>query len=443
MAKKNKEVPRNSVQYSHLSSEYIVAGNIMLDECSHKAHDLYNRALYDLRQGFFKKRYVKGYSELDSRFKRRYQARESMLYHGLGYVQSAQQTLKEVNTVWQAWLKALKAYKANPSRFTGRPRMPRYLRKGQRHTFFVTNQSAKVKDGCLVIPKLGFKLKLVPQIKAIQRVAFKPIYGGYKVIVQYKIDQKITYLPDNGKYLGIDPGVDNAFACVTNTKSAPLLINGRGIKSVNQYYNKERSRLKALQAKYHQLESIIDTKQGKKPVYQESMAMKRLTAWRNAKIRQFAHKATKRIVDYALSCETNTIVIGNNKSWKRSSDMDRKSNQNFIGIPHKVIIEMLQYKANLAGITVIRTNESYTSQTSALDHEQPCWQNGNKSRKKQGKSPVNRRIHRGLFKSNDGRLINADVNGAFQIIRKAFPKVSLADGIADVVLRPVKWSALI
>ena len=171
--------------------------------------------------------------------------------------------------------------------------------------------------------------------------------------------------------------------------------------------------------------------------------MKRLTAWRNAKIRQFAHKATKRIVDYALSCEANTIIIGNNKSWKRSSDMGRKSNQNFIGIPHKVMIEMLQYKSNLAGISVIRTNESYTSQTSALDHEQPCWQNGNKSRKKQGKSPVNRRIHRGLFRSNDGRLINADVNGAFQIIRKAFPKASLADGIADGVLRPVKWSALI
>lgn len=443
MSKKNKEVPRNSVQYSHLSSEYIVAGNIMLDECSHKAHDLYNRALYDLRQGFFKQRYVKGYSELDRLFKRRYQARESMLYHGLGYVQSSQQTLKEVNTVWQAWLKALKAYKTNPGRFTGRPRMPRYLRKGQRHTFFVTNQSAKVKDGWLVVPKLGFKLKLAPQIKAIQRVAFKPIYGGYKVVVQYKIDKKITYLPDNGKYLGIDPGVDNAFACVTNTKNAPLLINGRGIKSVNQYYNKERSRLKALQARYHQLESIIDTKQGKKPVYQETKAMKRLTAWRNAKIRQFAHKATKRIVDYALSCEANTIVIGNNKSWKRSSNMGKKSNQNFIGIPHKVMIEMLQYKANLAGITVIRTNESYTSQTSALDHEQPCWQNGNKSRKKQGKSPVNRRIHRGLFRANNGRLINADVNGAFQIIRKAFPKVSLADGIADVVLRPVKWSALI
>src|SRR5699024_11212302 len=100
-----------------------------------------------------------------------------------------------------------------------------------------------------------------------------------------------------------------------------------------------------------------------------------------------------------------TIVIGKNKSWKRSSNMGKRNNQNFIGIPHQVMIDMIKYKANLAGITVIQTNESYISQTSSLDHEQPCWENGNKSRKRQGKSPVNRRIKRGLFKANDDRLI--------------------------------------
>ena len=185
------------------------------------------------------------------------------------------------------------------------------------------------------------------------------------------------------------------------------------------------------------------TKQGIKPIYQETKAMQRITEWCNRKIYQFAHKASKRIVEYALSCGVNTIVIGNNKSWKRSSNMGQKNNQNFIGIPHKTMIEMIQYKANLVGITVIRTNESYTSQTSSLDHENPCWANGNESRKKQGKSPINRRIHRGLFKANDDRLINADVNGALQIIRKVFPKYSLNEGIAGVVLRPVKWTPLI
>ena len=424
MSKKDKQIPRNNLQYVQLSSEYLIKATPKLDEYSLAAHNLYNRALYDLRQGLFKKKYIKGYGQLDQMFKDRYQKRELMLYHNLGYVQSAQQTLREVTTVWQAFFKALKAYKTSPNKFSGKPRLPRYLRD-KRHTFFVTNQNAKVKDGYLVIPKLELRLKLASKIEKI---------------VPYRINKEIKYLPDNGKYIGIDPGVDNAFACASNSGTRPLIINGRGIKSVNQYYNKERSRLKQLQAQYHQLERIINTKQGKKPIYRETKAMRRITTWRNDKIKQFAHKASKRIVDYALSCGANTIAIGKNKSWKRSVNMGKRNNQNFIGIPHQAMINMIKYKANLAGITVIQTNESYTSQTSSLDHEKPCWANGNKSRKKQGKSPINRRIKRGLFKANDGRLINADINGALQIIRKVFSNFQANDEIAGVVLRPVKWS---
>lgn len=366
-----------------------------------------------------------------------------MLYQSLGYVQSAQQTLKEVSTVWHTWLNALKAYKVNPDKFSGKPRMPQYLRKNERHTFYVTNQNAKVKNDYLIIPRLNLKLKLAPNVQKIGRVIIKPIANGYKVIVPYKINKHINYLPNNNKYIGIDPGIDNAFACVSNTGARPLLINGQAIKSVNHYYNKKRAHLQSLQAKYHQLERQINTKQGIKNIYQETKAMKQLADWRNTKINQFAHKASKRIVDYALSCGANTIVIGKNKTWKKSSNLGKRNNQNFIGIPHQTMINMIKYKANLAGITVIQTNEAYTSQTSALDHEIPCWNNGNSSRKKQGKSPANRRLKRGLFKSNNGILINADVNGALQIIRKVFPNFSLDDGIMGAVLRPIKWSPLI
>ena len=439
MSKKDKRIPRNNLQYKQLASEYLIKATPKLDAYSLAAHNLYNRALYDLRQGLFKKKYIKDYGQLDQMFKDRYQKRELMLYHNLGYVQSAQQTLREVTTVWQAFFKALKAYKTSPDKFSGRPRLPHYLRD-KRHTFFVTNQNAKVKDGYLVIPKLELKLKLASNIEKIGRVTFKPTANGYKVIVPYRINKEIKYLPDNGRYIGIDPGVDNAFACASNSGACPLVINGRGIKSVNQYYNKERSRLKQLQAQYHQLERIINTKQGKKPVYRETKAMRRITTWRNDKIKQFAHKASKRIVDYALSCGANTIVIGKNKSWKRSVNMGKRNNQNFVGIPHQAMINMIKYKANLAGITVIQTNESYTSQTSALDHEKPCWANGNKSRIRQGKVPINRRVKRGLFKTNNGKLINADVNGALQIIRKVFSNFQVNDEIAGVVLRPVKWS---
>lgn len=440
---RKKLVPRNSNQYEYLASTYFVKGNSLIDEASENAHKLYNASLYQLRQALFKHRGWLSYQDLNRIFKQKYEQRENMLYHSFPYVQSAQQTLKETSHVWKAWLQALKAFRANPAKFSGRPRLPKYLKQGKRHVFYVTNQNAKIKAGYLLIPKLDFKLKLQGGIEKIQRVIFKPVSGGYKVVVPYKINKEISYLPDNGNYIGIDPGVDNAFACVSSRGDQPLLINGKALKSVNQYYNKERSRLKTLQAKYHQLETTINTKQGPKPIYQETKAMKHLTDWRNRKIEQFAHKASKRIIEYALSCEANTIVIGKNKNWKRSADMSKRNNQNFIGIPHNQMINLIKYKANLAGISVIATNEAYTSQTSFLDKEKPCWNNGNKSRKKQGLSPINRRVHRGLFKSNQGILINADVNGACQIIKKVFPKASFAEGIADVVLSPVKWSPLI
>ncbi|WP_281828617.1 RNA-guided endonuclease InsQ/TnpB family protein [Lactobacillus amylolyticus] len=447
--RKKKQPPRNKDQYAQLASEYIIPATPVLDDISAQAHNLYNRALYDVRHGFFKHEYV-DFGKLNTMFKNRCNAKENMLYRKMGYVQSAQQTLREVMNVWFAWISALKAYQTEPSKFSGRPKMPKYLHRKQRHTFYVTNQNAKIvrrdkndKD-FLVINKLGIKVKLASsQIEKIGRIVIKPLAHGYKLIVPYKTNKKIEYLPDNGRYIGIDPGVDNAFACVSNTGAQPLLVNGRAVKSVNQYYNKKRSQLKILQAQYHQKEKMISTKQSSKPVYQETQAMMRITDWRNAKIRQFAHKASKCIVDYALSCDANTIVIGKNKSWKRSSDMGKRNNQNFIGIPHQAMINLIKYKANLNGITVIQTNESYTSQTSALDHEKPCWNNGNKSRKSQGKNPINRRLERGLFRANDGTLINADVNGALQIIKKVFPNFALDNGIAGAVLRPIKWSPTI
>ena len=210
---------------------------------------------------------------------------------------------------------------------------------------------------------------------------------------------------------------------------------------MNQYYNKNRAKLYSLLAEYHQNETIIQTKQGPKPIYSESNRLIKLTLKRNKKLFDFIHKATKSIVDYALNCGANTIVIGKNKNWKRSIYLGKRINQNFIGIPHSRIIEILKYKANLKGITVITTNESYTSQTSFLDEEKPCKENGNYHRKLKHLSPSTRRIHRGLFQSNNGILINADVNGAYQIIRKVFSDVKFSkfnQEIRGLVLSPSK-----
>lgn len=435
MAKKE-----NDEELTLLTSEYIIADKTgKLSEIAKEANSLYNASLYQVRQAFFKGNLL-SYGDLDSIFKAKAKRRENMLYNKLGYVQSAQQTLKEVNGVFSAWLKALKAYKTSPSKFTGRPIMPKFLDKGKRHVFFVTNQNAKVKNGYLVIPKLEVKLKLADNLGKLKRVAFKPLSKKrFKVLVQYEVNNTSKLKADNGIYIGIDPGLDNAFTCVTNANYKPLIINGRGVKSVNQFYNKKKAELQKLHAINKTNCKEIKTKQGIKTVYFESNKTLTLTDWRNTKIKQFAHKATKRIIDYALSCGANTIVIGKNKGQKRSINMGKRNNQNFIGIPHQVMVNMLVYKAQLQGINVVQTNESYTSQTSFLDNEKPVKQNGNYHRKLKGLSLNNRRIKRGLFKSNQGKLINADVNGAYQILRKVFPKVN-SDGIGGLVFSPVKYN---
>jgi len=135
------------------------------------------------------------------------------------------------------------------------------------------------------------------------------------------------------------------------------------------------------------------------------------------------HKASRRLVDECLFRGVSTIIIGKNDCWKQESRLSKRVNQHFVQIPFAKLIEMIKYKAEDKGITVLLTEESYTSGTSFLDNELPAKENYDKKR----------RIHRGLFKTADGKTINADINGAFQIIRKVFPKVT-ADGIEGVVL---------
>jgi len=155
--------------------------------------------------------------------------------------------------------------------------------------------------------------------------------------------------------------------------------------------------------------------------------MAALTRKRNHKIDDYMHKASKYVIEYAISMGTNTIVIGNNKEWKQASKLSKIVNQSFVGIPQKRFIEMIQYKAQDIGLNVILQEESYTSVTSFLDREEPVKANYNKAR----------RITRGMFISDRGIRINADVNGSYQILMKVFPN-AFAEGIEGVALHPVR-----
>ena len=157
--------------------------------------------------------------------------------------------------------------------------------------------------------------------------------------------------------------------------------------------------------------------------------MDSLTRKRNNKIDDYMHKTSNYLIQYAIANNVNTIIIGNNNEWKQNSSMSKKVNQSFVGIPHMRFIEMIQYKAQNVGLNIILTEESYTSGTSFLDNEDPIKANYDKTR----------RVHRGLFISNQGIKINADVNGAYQIMKKVFPDV-FTNGVQGVALHPIRVS---
>ena len=390
----------------------------MLDDFSFKAKNLYNNGLFHIRQYYIYQRNLKegksvdnlivpeevlsymkdkgsyiNYNSLDYLAK---QLNNSLTedYKSLPLATASQSVLKQLNRNCLSFFKSLKSYNKNLSKYNGRPKMPKYLDKENgRFVFSLTNQNCKLKDGYLQFPKSfnGFKLKTnVDNLKQV-RIVPKPNYYQIEIVYEVKEDLKAK---DNNRYLSVDLGVNNLAAITNNFNGEQWLISGKPIKSVNQYYNKIKS-------DYQGLVKKLNNKYVTKRIL-------KLTKKRNDRIDTYLHKASKLLIDLAVSYDVSKIVIGYNKNWKTEVDIGKRNNQNFVGIPFLTFVNYIIYKAKLKGIQVILTEESYTSGTSFLDSELPIKENYKKSR----------RIHRGLFKSNNGKLINSDVNGSYQILKK-------------------------
>jgi IS605 OrfB family transposase len=201
----------------------------------------------------------------------------------------------------------------------------------------------------------------------------------------------------------------------------PLLINGRPLKSINQFYNKRKAQLQS------------QLKRGR----QTSSRIQRLTRCRNQKVDNYLHHTSRLIVDLLVAKQIETLVIGKNVQWKNESNLGKQTNQNFVNVPHARLIEMLEYKAQLVGIKVIVQEESYTSQSSFLNLD-PIPVYG-----KTGNDVIfsGKRIKRGLYKTSVGQLINSDVNGAYNILRKAIPN-AFSNGIGSCVVQPRRVNPL-
>ena len=388
----------------------------MFCDFTHKSKNLYNHANFLVREEFIKNDKWLRYGELDKLLKVDLEFDD---YKQMPTAQSAQQTLRLLEKDWKSFFASIKDWSKQKEKYFGRPKLPKYKPKNGKHILILTNQNVKLKNGKLCFPKVfcGFMIKPrfveLENFVSFQQVRVIPSFQSFTVELVYQIENPDVPLWDNGKYLSVDIGLDNLATVVNNVGLQPVILNGKGLKSMNQYYNKKISHNREVAKKMNAKD------------YTNRMAF--LTRKRNHKIEDCIHKASRYLIDYALSNDFHTIVIGKNKEWKQKSCMSKKVNQSFVGIPHAKFIEMVQYKAQNVGLTVILTEESYTSGTSFLDGEEPTKENYNKVR----------RIKRGLFVSNNGIKINADINGAYQIMKKVFPN-AFADGIEGVALHPVR-----
>lgn len=381
----------------------------IIDDLCWKSKNMYNYGNYIVRQEFIETSKEKEQGLRDNAVWIRYNklfdiVKDSEPYKDLGS-NVGQATLRKLDKVWKSYFEGVKEYKKNPEKFLGMPRMPRYLPKENgRYECDLDNNKFKIIDGyvyfCwkpLKVMNNTFMTK-IPEGTKLFQLRFVPKNGEYIMEVVYQID--VPDIEEKAERIAsIDLGVDNLMTITSNCGVKPLVINGKPLKSINQYYNKKISEMRSELKKRHNADW--------------SKEMQRFTIKRNNKVDDYIQKASKMVIDFCKENNIDTLVCGYNSGWKQESNMNKKTNQKFVSIPHESIVYRLRYKCENEGILFKATEESFTSGTSFLDGEEPIKDNYDKSR----------RVYRGLFVSNNGTKINADVNGSYQIMKKEFPNI--------------------
>lgn len=325
--------------------------------------------------------------------------------------QVAHHTLKGVAENMKGFYAGIRKHKKDPTTFTGKVKLPRYGEKGGRHTIVFTNQDCVIYE---IKNKPGFHEVKFPETKKRLYIADMPLCGRLKQITVKPNHGNyiVSFVFDNGKenpvarlphhMVGIDLGVDNT-AAITNNLGLPcLLFKGGALKSINQLYNKKMAAIQSEQTKGTD-EKFVMTKEAHS-----------LCVWRNNRIEDTINKIGNNIVAWCCDNDVDTIVIGHNTHWKQNANMGKKNNQTFVQLPLYKLILNITYRAERCGIRVIKREESYTSKASFLDNDViPTFGKNDEEYKFSGK-----RIKRGLYKAADGTIINADLNGSANILRK-------------------------
>jgi putative transposase len=381
-----------------------------IDRAAFASKNRSNAATYELRQCFI----VQGVYLSSPEMHRRMKDHEA--YQALP-AKVAQQVVRGLDTNWQSFFAALEAWRADPSQFLGRPRLLRYKDKQQGRNLLVYTLQAlslpALRQGLVCPSMLGITIQT--RQGNVQQVRIIPRIGFYVVEVVYE-REPVPAAVNPALHVGVDIGLNN-LAVLTADKPGfvPRVVNGWPVKSINQFSNKRR-------AEWQSLLGTVGT----------SRRLERITTKRTRRIDHYLHTASRRIIALLVAEGIGTLVIGKNPLWKQEANMGRRSNQNFVAVPHARFIALLTYKAELVGIQVMITEESYTSKASFLDADPlPVY----------GDAGIpafsGRRVKRGLYRAADGRHINADVNGSYNTIRKVAPD-AFAQGSSGCVVHPIR-----
>ena len=327
-----------------------------------------------------------------------------------------QNAIKKTVKSWKSYFQLQKDYAIHPEKYKARPRIPGYI-KQPAMTAAYTNQTAKFirKDGHVYLrfvnhkpPVLIGKESLYADMTYV-KTEVKPQYGGYSILLTFKEDIVLLEVPKSPKrILGIDVGVDNFCAVANNFGDAPFLIKGGAVKSMNRNFNKERARL------------LSEVTKGSDSTYskKETKRLHTLSRKRETRLRDFFYKTAWYLVRYAKQRQAEVIVAGHNEDQKQNICIGRQNNQNFVAIPFCRFLDILRYTAAKAGIPVVLREESYTSRASLLDLDAiPAYKKGDTT----NHTFSGKRVHRGIYKTDKGLFINADINGAGNILRKEYP----------------------
>lgn len=361
------------------------------------AKNLYNQALYLIRQEYAATGKHLNYYEMDRRMKTVTNLEGAVNYRLLKAGVS-QQILRRLDKNYVAYFKALAAWKRDPSAFLGIPRPPFFLKDTA--NLLYDSQRFRVKAGVVTIEKgLSFRLPAMLQGKKLVQLEILPRHDYFEVVYVYEDGIAKPERACADVAMGIDLGVDNLATCATTTGKS-LIINGRPLKSINQFYNKTKARLQS------QLERRQHVKW--------SARLDRLTDRRNRRVKDYLHKASRQIVEFARREGVGRVIIGNVSRAQNGVNLGKRTNQNFTQLPLGQLIDLLRYKFEGHGIPLTVTDESYTSKASFVDDDVlPEKYEAGKTYTFSGK-----RIQRGLYRTKDGLLMNADLVGAYNIIRK-------------------------